>query len=268
MDLLGVLRACVRRWYVFLPVMALTAWLCSQQYQQAVPQYTSAASMVIAPSPELTYNKGRQADTGRLVTSPFAGGEGPRVLTGQLARALNTSTVQSTLVPEGGAVITASREVEEDATVVQIMVVSDDLEKDVTAMAAVRQGVDGVLRNLQLDAGAQDWELYTAVSGGPVDPPMVAYPSRVRGVVAIGLAGTLVAVVLSVVAQALMGGRRGRKDRKGKKESKRAHATAAHSADADPLVTGGTDVARAGPEWPTEEQTVDLRELQRSLRSS
>lgn len=266
MDLLGVLRACVRRWYVFLPVLAVTLWFCAQQYQQAVPTYTSNASVVIAPSAALTYNKGRQAETGRLITSPFGGGEGPRVLTGLLARALNTEVEQAQLLPEGGATISAAREVEEDATVVQLQVVSEDLERDVAAMAAVRQGVDGVLRDIQLDAGAQDWELYTAVSGGPVDPPLVAYPSRVRGVVAIGLAGTLVAVVLSVLAQSLMGGR------SRKKEKKRAHATAAHAAtpDSDTAVTGSTEANGANPgrAVPTEEQLMDLRELQRSTRSS
>ncbi len=259
MDLLGVLRACVRRWYVFLPVMALTFWLCAKQYQQAVPQYTSSASVVIAPSAELTYNKGRQAETGRLITSPFGGSEGPRVLTGLLARALNTEVEQATLLPEGDAIVTASREVEEDATVVQLQVVSEDLEGNIEAMNAVRQGVDGVLRDVQLDAGAQDWELYTAVSGGPVDPPLVAYPSRVRGVVAIGLAGTLVAVVLSVVAQSLMGGRRSRKDRK------RAHATAAHAADDGAADDGAAD--ETADEASTQEHVMDLRDLQRSMTS-
>lgn len=208
MDLLGVLRACVRRWYVFLPIVLLTAWLGRDQYQQAQPEYTSTATVVIAPSTELVYNRGRQTDTGLVVTSPFNGSEGPRVLAGLLARALNTATVREQLLPAGGAAVTATRDVQEDSTVVTLQVVAGSAQADAVALDAVRQGADGVLAQIQYDAGAPEGQLYSAVSGGPVDPPLVAYPDRVRGVVAIGLAGVLVAVVLSVVAQSLMAGRR------------------------------------------------------------
>ena len=212
MDLIGVLRACLRRWYVFLPIIVLTAWLGRDQYQQAEPQYTATATVVIAPSAELVYNRGRQTDTGLVVTSPFNGGDGPRVLAGLLARALNTSTVRQRLLPAGGAVLTATRNVEEDSTVVNLQVVAADAATDAKALEAVRAGANDVLAKIQYDAGTPEGQLYNAVDGGPVDPPLVAYPDRVRGVVAIGLAGVLLAVVLSVLAQSLMAGRR-RKDR-------------------------------------------------------
>lgn len=217
MDLLGVLRACVRRWYVFLPIVVLTAWLGRDQYRQAQPEYTSAATVVIAPSTELLYNRGRQTETGIVITSPFNGGEGPRVLAGLLARALNTSTVRDQLLPAGGAAVTAARNVEEDPTLVTIQVVAATAEAETTALEAVRQGADGVLAQIQYDAGTPEGQLYVAVSGGPVDPPLVAYPDRVRGVVAIGLAGLLLAVVLSVVAQSLMADRRRREDKRAAK---------------------------------------------------
>ena len=213
MDLIGVLRACVRRWYVFLPIIVLTAWLGRDQYQKAEPQYTATATVVIAPSAELVYNRGRQADTGLVVTSPFNGGDGPRVLAGLLARALNTSTVRLQLLPAGGAVVTAARNVEEDSTVVNLQVVAADAATDAKALETVRGGANDVLAKIQYDAGAPEGQLYNAVNGGPVDPPLVAYPDRVRGVVAIALAGVLLAVVLSVLAQSLMAGRRRRRDR-------------------------------------------------------
>lgn len=213
MDLLGVLRSCVRRWYVFLPILVLTAWLGRDQYRQAQPEYTSTATVVIAPSTELVYNRGRQTDSGLVVTSPFNGGEGPRVLAGLLVRALNTATVRQQLLPAGGAAITASRNVQEDSTVVVLQVVAGSAKADAGALDAVRKGSDGVLAKIQYDAGAPEGQLYNAVSGGPVDPPLVTYPDQVRGVVAIGLAGVLLAVVLSVVAQSLMAGRHSRKEK-------------------------------------------------------
>ncbi len=218
MDLLGVLRACVRRWWVFLPVVGLTAWLCWQQYQDAEPEYTATASVVVAPSPDLVISRGRQAENGPPVTTPFNGGEGPRVLSGLLVRALNTAVVREQLLPAGGAALVASRDVQEDATVVDLQVVAQDAASDVEALAAVRAGVNDVVHQVQLEAGAQQGQLYDAVSGGPVDPPLVTYPDRVRGVVAIGLAGMLAAVVLSVLAQSLLGGRRKPSEKKQRKQ--------------------------------------------------
>lgn len=208
MDLLGVLRACVRRWWVFLPVVGLTAWLCWQQFQQARPEYTSTAAVVVAPSPDLVISRGRQANDGPPVITPFNGGEGPRVLAGLLVSALNTSTVRQQLLPAGGAALLASRDVQQDATVVNLQVVAEDAGSDAAALAAVRAGVNDVVHQVQLQAGAPQDQLYDAVPGGPVDPPLVAYPDRVRGVVAIALAGMLAAVVLSVLAQSLLRGRR------------------------------------------------------------
>ena len=213
MDLLGVMRACLRRWYVFLPIVLLTAWLARDQYQQARPQYTSVASVVIAPSSELVYNRGRQTETGLVVTSPFNGGDGPRVLAGLLARALNTTTIRQQLLPAGGVALTADRNVEEDVTVVNLQVVAADAKTAAASLEAVRAGANGVLSEIQLGAGTPEGQLFNAVSGGPVDPPLVAYPDRVRGVVAIALAGLLLAVVLSVVAQSLMAGRRKRTEK-------------------------------------------------------
>lgn len=222
MDLLGVLRACLRRWYVFLPIIVLTAWLGRDQYRQAEPQYTSTATVVIAPSAELVYNRGRQAESGLVVTSPFNGGEGPRVLAGLTVRALNTGTVRQQLLPDGGAALSASRDVQQDATVVNIQVVAADAETGVAAVQAVLAGVNDVVARVQYDAGAPEGQLYNAVPGGPVDPPLVAYPDRVRGVVAIALAGVLLSVVLSVLAQSLMAGRRRKDQRALKAEVSRA----------------------------------------------
>ena len=142
-DLLGVMRACLRRWYVFLPIVLLTAWLARDQYQQAQPQYTATASVVIAPSTELFYNRGRQTETGLVVTTPFNGSEGPRVLAGLLARALNTATVRQQLLPAGGAALTATRNVQEDSTVVNLQVVAADAGTDAEALEAVRAGANG-----------------------------------------------------------------------------------------------------------------------------
>jgi hypothetical protein len=207
-DLLGVLRACVRRWYVFLPLVGLTAWLCWQQYRDSAPQYTATASFIVAPSTDLIVSRGQQAEGLVLITTPFVAGNAAGSLAGLLTNALNTVTVRERLLPSGGVALAAVRDPEVDDTLVTVSIVATDPGAADEALPAVQGGVNGVLSDIQTAAGAPSTQLFAAFPGGPVDPPVEDYPDRLRSVVAIALAGTLVAVVLSVLAQSLMQGRR------------------------------------------------------------
>ena len=213
MDLLGVIRACLRRWYVFFPLMGLTVWLCLQQYRAAVPEYTSTASVVVVPSTELIIARGQQGQGQTVVTTPFISGSAQGTLAGLLTSALNTNTVRGQLLPGGGVALLAERDPEVDDTLVTVTLVGNDAATVGEAVAAVQGNANGILSGLQTSVGAPATQLFAAVPGGPVDPPLEDFPDRLRAVVALGLAGTLLAVVLSVLAQSLMRGRRKRKDR-------------------------------------------------------
>lgn len=204
MDLTGVLRACVQRWWVFLPIIALTAWLCADQYREATPQYTSTGVVVVQATDALQYTRGAQTDSGVVVTTPFGTSDGPRVLAGLLARALNTTTVREQLLPAGGAALSALRDVQSDTNVVTVTVVAGDAATAARSMTAVVKGSDEVAASIQRSAGVKDGQFLGAFDGGPVDPPALSYPDRVRGTVGIGLAGLLLAVLLSVVAHSLI----------------------------------------------------------------
>lgn len=233
--MLGVLTACVRRWWVFVPVIALTAWLCAQQYQDAQPQFTSNAVVVVAPSDSLVYVRGSQSDTGLVVTSPFNGANGDRVLAGLLARALNTAGVREKVLPSGGALLQATRILEEDNNVVILSVVANSQKTaDASVKAAVTEA-NGVLASIQRSAGVKDGQYFDAVDGGPIDPPLVSYPDRVRGVVGFGLAGLLLAVVLAVVADGLLMVRRRRRSspRASRKRSRAQTGSKRHPSDTD-----------------------------------
>ncbi len=218
MDLLGVIRACLRRWYVFLPLIGLTIWLCVQQYRAAAPEYTASTSFVVVPSTELIVSRAQQSEGLVFVITPFNGGTGASTLAVMLTGALNTTTVRDQLLPGGGVDLTAVRDPEVDPALVTATVVATDRVIAAEAITAMQQGTNGVLTDLQLATGAPIDQLYAAAPGGPVDPPVEDYPDRLRAVVAIGLAGTLVAVVLSVLAQSLMRSRRQRRERRAQAE--------------------------------------------------
>lgn len=214
MDLLGVMRACLRRWYVFLPVLGLTVWFCLQQYRAAAPQYTSTAAFAVVPSSDLLIARGQQNSGDALITNPYNGGTAQATLAALLTAALNTASVRDELLPRGGVAVTAQRNPEVDPTLVSVSLVSEDPRAAADAVAALQAGTNGVLAGLQTSVGAPPSQLFAAVPGGPVDPPLEDYPDRVRAVVAFGLAGTLLAVVLSVLAQSSMRGRRRHEDRR------------------------------------------------------
>lgn len=48
MDIWTVLRACARRWYVFVPVLGLSLWIGSAQMQAADPVYTATSTAALA----------------------------------------------------------------------------------------------------------------------------------------------------------------------------------------------------------------------------
>ena len=49
MDLFDVVRSCIRRWYVVLPLLLIVAWYSHQIYASAKPVYYSSAVIGVAP---------------------------------------------------------------------------------------------------------------------------------------------------------------------------------------------------------------------------
>jgi hypothetical protein len=52
MDLLDVVRSCIRRWYIVIPLLAVTAWISYSQYTSVKPVYYANAVVGLAPSNE------------------------------------------------------------------------------------------------------------------------------------------------------------------------------------------------------------------------
>jgi len=259
MDLLDILRACLKRWYVFVPVVGLTAWLAAGQYLAAQPQYTATTSALVVPSRDLIVARGAQGMGGAPVTTPFNGGGGATSLAGMLTAALSTSTVRQELLPGGGVLLTPVRNPTSDTELVSVTVTANSEARATKAVEVLGTGINQVLANLQLAAGAPEGQLYVAAPGGPSDPPTVSYPDRLRGVVGVSLAGVLAAVVLSILVQALARGgaqnrvpRQQTKVRRGPVSARKRTTTPQHPSP-QPEAGGST-----GEPWWSEEGEEDL----------
>jgi tetrahydromethanopterin S-methyltransferase subunit B len=196
-DLSTVARACLRRFYVVFLIVGLAGYYAVQLYEEAQPQYSVTASVVVVQSPSLTLIR-----AGGPSANPYGAGNGAFTLATVLSDSLNTRTIQGSLVPAGSGLIAAWDS--ETAQLVTLTTTSATAEGSQSSMAVVLASVDPVLRDIQVRAGAPVDQLYVASLGSPADVPLETFPDRLRTVVAVVLAGLLVAVVLAVVLDSLL----------------------------------------------------------------
>lgn len=70
MDIWTVLKACIRRWYVFLPILGIALWIGNVQVQAAPPVYTATSSAALT-GPALVPG----GQPGEIIeVNPFLGG--------------------------------------------------------------------------------------------------------------------------------------------------------------------------------------------------
>lgn len=68
MDVFTVARICIRRWYVFVPLLLLSASAAFRLAAQAVPEFEARGSLVVLPADRQGPSRGAQ----RQAVNPFA----------------------------------------------------------------------------------------------------------------------------------------------------------------------------------------------------
>lgn len=195
MDLFTIVGACVRRWYVTLPVLALAIVGAYKAYESVAAEYSSSVSIAVlpaAPVPTPTPTPG--AEKTPAPENPYAGSGGPRFAAAVLARNINTGTYRAQIGvtdrPDVTFTATASTQqpmIKIDATGPTAESVLDTLDR-VTGQAGV------VLNEFQTSAGAPQETLYRLAIAVPADTVTDITPSRWRN------AGALIAVGLAAAA--------------------------------------------------------------------
>lgn len=214
MDLFTIAGACVRRWYLTLPLLLVVGLLSFQAYAGVEPLYTSSRSVVVLPSLEKDAADAL-ADEAPLPddeSNPYSGQGGSRFAVAVLARNINSAAFKERLgLPKG-----VEQTFEADSSENQPMI-------HVTATASSEQGVHSlldrvveesavVLDEFQAEAGAPEVSRYRIAPAVPAGPVEDATPSRLRSAGAIMVLGGGLVAALVVGADALLARRRRRKE--------------------------------------------------------
>ena len=209
MDVSTVLRACVRCWYVVLVVLGVTGFLAAGYYRDSQPQYSVSAQVLVVPSASLLAIRSPDSGTGGASTNPFNATSGGSTLANALSSSLNTALVQSSILPSGVG-LTAAWNTEANS-VVSLTTVASSATEAQDGMADVVMQLNSVLAGIQTRAGAGIDQLYVASLISEPDFPLQTFPDRLRLVVGSVLAGLVVAVVLAVLLDSVLAGRRERR---------------------------------------------------------
>ena len=209
MDLFSIMGACLRRWYVTLPVLALTGWFAVQAYEAVPSEYTSTVSVVVLPSnvvQEEVEGAPPQPD------NPYSGSGGPRFAAAVLARNINTEAYRERIGLGDAEGVTFEASASQQQPIIRIDAVAPTPEEVLTTLDAVVAQADEVLVEFQTQAGAVAPDLFRLAPAVPADRVEDVTPSRFRTAGAIAVLGGLVAAGLAAGVDALA---RLRRDRRG-----------------------------------------------------
>ncbi|MGV8968638.1 MAG: hypothetical protein ACOH2F_20450 [Cellulomonas sp.] len=206
MDLFTILGTCLRRWYVVLPVLAITGFFAMQAYQQVEPQYTASTSIVILPSQPVA-GAPANADTPTL-DNPYAGSGGPKLAAAVLSKNINSSTFRDQLGLAAGDTSTFSSSVAQAQPIITVDATGSSPAAVLSTLDGVTAASRVVLDQFQAVAEAPEAKRYLVAAAVPASDATDITPSRWRTAGAILVIGIALAAILAVSVDAAMRSRR------------------------------------------------------------
>ena len=193
MDLFSILGACLRRWYVVLPIFAITAVLAFQSYFAVQESFTGSVSQVVLGPIKPATDQEPAVDDGG---NPYSGQGGARFASAVLTRNINSTTFMDRmgLEPGSGFAIEATNSANQPILLIEATAPTPD-EVFVVLKNATKQAAK-VLDEVQAAAGADKNSRYRLAPAVPPGSVEDVTPSRLRSagaifVVGIGLAAAV-----------------------------------------------------------------------------
>lgn len=206
MDLFDVVRSCFRRWYIVLPLLAMTAWFCHHMYTSVKPVYYSNAVISMAPPgtrTDVSPNGSPVPRNGLL----DVGGAG--LIANLTAIGLRDPSVIAQVVAAGGQPSYFARifPVPPNSPQLPLILIeateADPAAASTTVEAVVAQA-DPTLQRLQQQANVPDDQMVKSFTVSPPSVPTPGVPSRTRSTIVVGVAGAGIAVLVAVVVDLLL----------------------------------------------------------------
>ena len=209
MDLFDVIRICVRRWYIFLPLLIAASGYAYNLYSSVQPVYYANSVLTIAaPNQKVAYGGAGES----IGVNGLLEVGGPNLITNIAVISCNADpALRGRVVARGGTpnfVIknfptATGTQSNGPLPLVMVETTQSDLQtaKKTVELAAVEIGP--CLQAVQRNAGVPESVLVKAIPvSAPV--PIKAFPSRTRGPIGILVGGLLLAVLASVTTDALV----------------------------------------------------------------
>jgi len=211
-DLFDVVRSCLRRWYVLIPLLLITGWYCNQVYASVQPVYYSQTVIGLAPPNQRvdTVPTGQAVPRNGLLD--FGGAP---LLANMASLALRQSTVVNRVIAAGGEPHYDARLFPVPATSPPIPLVMIDVATSTPASATKTLELAGMelrlsLENIQNQADVSPQMMATSFVVSPPSAPIPAMPSRTRSTMMIAVGGIGLTVLVTVLVDVALNRRRRR----------------------------------------------------------
>jgi hypothetical protein len=203
-DLFDVVRACARRWYVFLPLLLLTTWFTYTTYSGVKPVYYTQG--VVGLSPQNVRNYGQP---GPLPVNGLMESGGPSLIANMSLFGFRDPEVVQRGIASGG---TPDYQVKmfpgpgnaPPLPLITIETTQPDSDKAAKTPESVMAQADEVVKNVQRQAGVPDSQLVGTIVVSRPGRPMEGTPSRVRATASVFAGGLGLTILASVIADVLM----------------------------------------------------------------
>lgn len=208
MDLFTIVGACVRRWYVTLPLLLVGAGFAFYAYDSVPSLYSSSLSIVVLPSTATVAPAA--ADAPLVPDNPYSGSGGAKFAAAVLSQNINSSPYRSRIGLTSDDEVTFLATVDKDQPIIHIAATGPTVDVVLSTLNAVTQEAGTVLSEFQTAAGAPSIKQFRIAGAVPVDQVTDVTPSRMRSAGAIFVLGGLVAVLVATVVDAFARRRRER----------------------------------------------------------
>ncbi|WP_375504716.1 hypothetical protein [uncultured Jatrophihabitans sp.] len=200
MDVFTLASACVRRWWVFLPLIAITAVVTVLQARSIKPDYSQGAQVILVPPSSVSTGDSKAAmvqvnPLGSIGTTQAA-----------LVARLNSGPAATAVAQAGGGGFSAFAE--KIGGIVALTAGADSASRTTATLSAAIKQVDTQLALLQKDLNTPA-NLYVTSHLLSVDPSVSsAYPHRGRNLTLIAIAGVFISVLIAQLVDFLLQRRR------------------------------------------------------------
>jgi hypothetical protein len=200
-DLFDVVRSCLRRWYVLLPLLLVTGAFSYHVYSSVKPAYYSNA--VIGLTPPSTRNDANPIGGGEVPRNGLLDVGGANLIANIATIGLSGPAVADQVKAAGGAVYTVRMfpipESFQQLPLIMIEVSAADAATALRTVELVVSQAEPTVLALQKQANVPEREVANSFVVSPPAVPIAGMPSRTRSTLVIFCAGSGIALVLAVV---------------------------------------------------------------------